>query len=450
MTDLLGIGQSGVLAYRSALAAIGDNVANAETPGYARRNVALKDPGLAGSGSPVYSESIQFNGVKAGSVERAWDEFRAADTRFAAGADGRAQARERWLSHLETALADGPTGIGNQLSTFFNAGTTLAANPSNSIARSAMLAALDGAASAIRTTADALGRAGEGIARAATIEAEALNADLSALAQVNVQLRQAAKGGVTRATLEDQRDRLIDSVAGRIDVSVATAADGQATLTLARAPGTILLDPAQRSTASVAIAADGRVALQLSRDGTTTPLPATGGTLAGLADIAAATADRRTEIDALAAGFAAAVNAWSANGRTDAGTAGPPLLTIGAGAATLALAAVTIADIAAASADGTANGNLLALPALRAGDGSAEARWALLVSQNAQTLAAARYEAAATSARKETSFADRDQVTGIDLDREAAELMRFQQAYNGAARIIQVARETTQAILDLF
>ena len=33
---------------------------------------------------------------------------------------------------------------------------------------------------------------------------------------------------------------------------------------------------------------------------------------------------------------------------------------------------------------------------------------------------------------------------------EAAELMRFQQAYSGATKIIQVARETLQSIIDLF
>ena len=39
MSDLLSIGTSGLSAYRSALAAIGDNVANAEVAGYSRRTV---------------------------------------------------------------------------------------------------------------------------------------------------------------------------------------------------------------------------------------------------------------------------------------------------------------------------------------------------------------------------------------------------------------------------
>jgi flagellar hook-associated protein 1 FlgK len=119
-----------------------------------------------------------------------------------------------------------------------------------------------------------------------------------------------------------------------------------------------------------------------------------------------------------------------------------------AGAASLAVATSDPALIAAASADGTENGNLLQLPALRGADGS-EARWAALVAAQAQSLSAARSEAAAAATRREGSFAARDEVSGIDLDREAAELMRYQRAYDGSAKIIQVARDTIQAILDI-
>jgi flagellar basal body rod protein FlgG len=38
----------------------------------------------------------------------------------------------------------------------------------------------------------------------------------------------------------------------------------------------------------------------------------------------------------------------------------------------------------------------------------------------------------------------------VDLDREAADLLRFQQAYEAAARTIQIARETMQTMLNIF
>jgi flagellar hook-associated protein 1 FlgK len=35
------------------------------------------------------------------------------------------------------------------------------------------------------------------------------------------------------------------------------------------------------------------------------------------------------------------------------------------------------------------------------------------------------------------------------MDSEAVELMRFQQAYSASSRVIQVARDTLQTILDI-
>jgi flagellar hook-associated protein 1 len=61
----------------------------------------------------------------------------------------------------------------------------------------------------------------------------------------------------------------------------------------------------------------------------------------------------------------------------------------------------------------------------------------------------ARAEDAAATSLYEQAQAARDQVSGVDLDREAAELIRLQQAYDATARILQVARETIQSIINI-
>jgi flagellar hook-associated protein 1 FlgK len=448
MSDLLGIGLSGVRAYKTAIAAVADNVANAETPGYARRSVRIAEGAGAGGDSPVYREDLLFAGSEAASVTRAWDMYRAADSRFAASASGRADARAQWLGAIETALGDGPASVGPQIAAFFNAGESLAATPSDRLGRTAMLMTLDSATGAIRKTAEGLARVSDGIAQAVGLEVKGLNDELAALAEVNVALRQSAAGRTSRASLEDERDRLIDSIAARIDINASIGANGVAMLTLGRVSGVSLLDPGSRALIEAVHAGDGRVSLRMFANGATTPLPVTGGRLAGLTDLAASTADKRAEVEGLARQFLAEVNGWNAAGRTAAGVAGPPLLAMTAGAMTLAVATSDPAAIAAASVDGTENGNLLGLSALRGPDGT-ESRWAALVAAQAQSLGAARSEAAAAATRREGSFAARDEVSGIDLDREAAELMRYQRAYDGSAKIIQVARDTIQTILDI-
>jgi flagellar hook-associated protein 1 FlgK len=101
----------------------------------------------------------------------------------------------------------------------------------------------------------------------------------------------------------------------------------------------------------------------------------------------------------------------------------------------------------AVSADGRLNGNCLALAPLR-GPAGAERRWTAIVAGHAQQLAAAKSEHAAAQAWRENSLAALDETTGIDLDREAADLLRFQQAYSAATRIIQVGRETFNDLLS--
>ena len=449
MSDLLGIGLSGVTAYRTALAAVADNVTNAETPGYARREVRLKEGMSSGSESPIYREDLLFGGVEAASVSRAWDAYRAADSRYAAAAAGRASSREQWLAAVETALGSGPSAVGSMIGLFFNSGEALAATPSDRLGRAAMLSALEGAAGSIRSAADSLQRVADGVANATGLEIDALNAELAALAEVNSALRQSAPGRTSRASMEDERDRLIDSIAARIDISASIGDNGVATLTLGRAAGVTLLDPANRAVIGSATAADGRLALRIFANGTTAPLPVLGGRLAGLVDVAASTADKRSELEAIAAQFLTEVNTWSAQGRNAAAAPGARLLAMTAGAMSIAVATTDPAAIAAASADGRENGNLLALADLR-GSGGTEARWAALVAAQAQALSSARSEAAAAGTRRDGSFAARDEVSGIDLDREAADLIRYQRAYDGSAKIIQVARDTMQSILDLF
>jgi flagellar hook-associated protein 1 FlgK len=197
----------------------------------------------------------------------------------------------------------------------------------------------------------------------------------------------------------------------------------------------------------LAKATDGRLSLQLQSNGGTMPLAAAGGKLAGLVDVAQNVADRRAALDGLAVDFTAMVNGWSAAGEDANGNPGAALMSVSGGATSIQ-SLVTDPDLVpAASPGGTPNGNLLALDAIRASS-AVEDRWGALVSANAQVLASASAEAAATASWRDNSYAALDEVTGVDLDAEAADLLRYQQAYNASARIIQVARETIQALFD--
>lgn len=446
MSDLLSIGSSGLAAYRNALNTIGENVANAETPGYARRKVVLREVAPGGASDVIYKDSYLFNGVQTVGIERAWDQFKATEARFAASAAGRGAVREQWLGAVENALDDGTAGIGSTMTRFFNAGASLSADPSDRLGRGAMLTALADVATAFRATGEALGRVATGITDSAKLDVTGLNNALAALNDLNGTIRTSTPGSSARAALEDERDKMIDYVAERIDISVSFNTDGTANITSGSASSAVLLNGQGPALLTLVPAADGRLSLQSFFNGTTTPMPVGGGKLAGLIDSSNVTADRRAQLDALATDFVATINTWSAGGLDANGNPGADLVEAPGGATTMR-ALVTDPDLVAAGTAGAPNGNLLALETVRT-NSAVENRWSDIVSENAQTLASAKSEAAASASWRDFSRAALDGVTGIDLDREAAELLRFQQAYTAATRIIQVGRETIDALFQ--
>jgi flagellar hook-associated protein 1 FlgK len=100
------------------------------------------------------------------------------------------------------------------------------------------------------------------------------------------------------------------------------------------------------------------------------------------------------------------------------------------------------------------NGNAKLLGALGSkslldgGRSSLVAANAALISQTGNTAqqASLRYNAAQAIQAQTTK--DHDAVSGVNLDEEAADLVRYQQAYQAAAQIISTAQTAFQALLD--
>ena len=72
-----------------------------------------------------------------------------------------------------------------------------------------------------------------------------------------------------------------------------------------------------------------------------------------------------------------------------------------------------------------------------------------IITENASTLKQRQTIADAQSAISDGAKAALTGATGVTLDSEAVSLMRFQQAYSATSRVIQVARDTFQSILEI-
>lgn len=441
MSDIYAIGMSGLRAYQGALGTVSENIANAQTAGYTKRVVTLKEHGATAGGT-------SGSGVYLASVSRTADLYRAADVRRSGADLARTETAATWLERIGTGLT--APEIGARITSFFNAATTLAADPGAVTPREQMLSAADQTAYAFTQAGATLGALSGELNAAADGAVAQLNGLAATLARVNEGLQRTTDGTPAQALLADQRDQLLEQMSALTDTNVTIDGLGRATVKLSGTSGPTLVAPDGIGVVGYARDTDGAFSFSVTRGATISALTPAGGALAGLADTAQRIADTRDALGRLATEFATAVNDFQAAGRDLDGNPGTAMFTIDPADPTrLTLALGDPRGIAAANPGGGTrdNGNLLALATTRKA-ADFEGRATGIVGQNATALAAAKTVSAAQGAIREGAVARYDATAGVDLDNEAVDLMRYQQAYQACSRVIQVGRECFQSLLS--
>ncbi len=443
MSDLLSIGRSALRVNSRALEVVGSNIANAENPDYVRRSLNVGDTTNYGNTNPIYTNYTGVGGVAINGVVRASDQFLEAATRQTGADRVRTEVTVQWLDQGEIALANNQSDIGSQLTELFGSAEELSAVPFEPALRGQLLGDIEDTVARFNQTASNLSTTTTLMNGAAAQETSELNAALAELAEVNEKLRPTEPGTSQQVALLDQRDAALTVITEKLDVEISFGENGLVDITRG---GTSLVD--YDNVSPVTFVANAGGAFDIEVGGAIQP-PPTNGTLGGLhraqTDIAAVS----TSLDALAVQFANELNGWHANGRTDAGAVGAAIVSHGGTAASLSTTGLTANDLALASPAGVANGNILAFVDLRTPTGT-EQQYEGLVLGQAQNLLSARSESDAATAFDQATRESRNRVSSVDLDREAADLIRLQQSYEASARIIQVARETVQSVLAIF
>jgi flagellar hook-associated protein 1 FlgK len=163
----------------------------------------------------------------------------------------------------------------------------------------------------------------------------------------------------------------------------------------------------------------------------------------------------------LAVGLRDALNTAHSNGFDLDGNAGGPLFT-GTGASTFSVDAAMTARRLAASATGAAadGNNALVISALRDGTiiGSVNAPASLTLRARdalADLTAVVGVSAAAADRTEQmvgsalaAADARRDEVSGVSIDEEMTQLMRYQRAYEAAARVVTAMDDVLDTLVN--
>lgn len=474
----------GLSTQQQALETTGNNISNANTPGYTRQrvNFAPTEPyPPVGMNRPNIPGQMG-TGVKAGSLQRVRESFLDLQFRQENSKFGYWDARAEALSRMEDILNEpGSNGLSGTLDRFWQSLQDLGTTPNDAGARSVVRENGIAVADTFKYLSDSLTTIQGNIDFEIDVTVKEINSIAEQINNLNKQIAGIEPHGYLPNDLYDERDRLLDQLSGLVDIKVDykkfnekdfPLAEGVASVTIVGS-GHQLVDGNSLTFTEMdrSIAIESQVANQQ-------------GKLSALFEMREEYSNVLSDLDEMAYAFVTKFNEVHSQGVTlahikanasDDPDAGQEELEPSGQAFFVAIekegAAKNIQlakeilgegglDNIAASLDGTAgNGeNALHLADVKnqviTDDASSlngktiQGFYQEVISQMAISAREANRMKDNTNALRTSVDVKRDSVSGVSLDEEMIDLVRFQQAYNASARVVTSIDEMLDKIIN--
>lgn len=450
----LGIGRSALLAHQRAIQVTGANVANVSTPGYSRQRANFESvSGTAG------------HGVFIDGVERIVDRFLAARGLFQTSNQAGTRAEAELLDRVQAYFPVDDTSVGSAIDDFFTSASALSTRPEDIASRNDLLAHAQAVAERLNRAHTGLASLQREIDDRLREEVRDANARLERIATLNRSIKAAEVTGGSANELRDERDRALSELGERFQVRAVEQENGTYDVFLASSGAALVVgqDAAtldvETGTTNGLDGAPLAVVGTRSASGALITLPGEyGGRVGALSslrdDVLPGVA---ADLDLLATTLRDAVNTVQTDpaGRDLDGLVGGPLFA-GTGAADLSVGITDPRAIAAAqSSDPSDNRNALALvnvqltgqPAL--GGATLSDAFATLQAGIGTAVRSARDRTVVEDGVTASLQAQRDSVSGVNLEEEFTDLVRFQRAFQAAAQLISVSDKMLEELISV-
>lgn len=437
-----------------AIQTTGHNIANANTPGYTRQRVDLVPamPFSLGSAGSVGT------GVDVKVVTRLRDLMLDSQFRDAHQALGRQETEEATLSQIEGLVGEpSDSGLASAMSALFGSFHDLSSSPTDLAVRTVVRDKARALADQFHRLDDGFERLKIDLSNEITVDVKQVNGLAQQIADLNGQIARSEGGGGMANDLRDLRDQALDDLSKLVGGSVIEDMDGQVRVMLG---GGLTLVDGQTTVPLEARANDpdpDSVGLFL---GGKLMTPG-GGRLAGLLNSRNSTSGFvkgfQSQLDALAKAVVEKINVihvagYEMDGITPANEFFDPL---GTTARSIAVDLAIEGDVTKIAAAGTAdpgdNSNALALASLQddstaitlpsGGTTTLGAYLSNLVSDLASQEAGAKRSVGLHTTMADFLTSRRDQASGVSLDEEMTNLIRYQKAYEAAAHFVTVVND---------
>jgi flagellar hook-associated protein 1 FlgK len=448
LNSIMSIATEGLQAEQGALAVTTNNIANSNTPGYTREVVNLSESTTVNQGGLQLGTGVTLQGFQ--SIR---DEVLQSQINNQTQQTNYSLAQSNALQSAETAFSSTTTGIGAGLTSFFNSVSQLITNPADSSLRQTVLTNASSLVNSFHTAASSISELQTGLDETVPKSVTEINQLSTQIANLNAQVVAAQLAGQDPGTIEDQRDQLVSQLSQLTSVQTSSSSNGE---TISTGNGTTLVDGSKSFALTTATGSDGMQHVMQNGQDITSSL--TGGSLGGTLQVRdSALPALQTKLDNLASQFSSAVNSANESGTDLTGAAGQAIFSTAGStgaAATIQLALTSTSQIAASS-DGTAGSsgnlaNLLAVQntALPSGMTPVDAYSDLVytvgnASSQAQSNNTADNAALAQLQNQQAS------ISGVSIDEETTNMIRYQEAYQAAAKVVSTVDSLYSILISM-
>ncbi|GGA56169.1 flagellar hook-associated protein 1 [Edaphobacter acidisoli] len=457
LTSLMDIAQQSLIADQNALNITSNNVANQNTPGYTREVVSWQPDDAVTLNGQTFYEGITSSAVS--QRDRVLDQRVQQQTQVQAQSqalDGALQQVENIFGLSSSSTSAGTTALGTAIDSFFNSFSSLAANPTDTATRQSVLDAANTLASNFNSASNQISQIATGLSQQVSGIVGQVNSLTAAIASLNQQIGSVSPNS-DAGSLEDQRQQAINQLSQLVGLDqISTESNG---ITLTTSNGAVLVDGGKSFALGTTDAA-GATDVVSSATGADITAGLTGGQLGGVLEARDQQIPAyQSSLDNLAYAIGTQVNSQNVLGLDENGVAGAALFTLSATATGAASAiAVSTTDpskiAAAASTEGAAgNSNAQALADLASatlvGGSTADGFYSGLLGQIGNDASAATTDNSAQQATLTQLTTQRDSLSGVSLDEEAANLTTYQRSYEAAAKVFTIVDQVMADALNL-
>lgn len=457
---------SALSAQSRAVEIAGKNLANVNNPNYARQNVVLGNLGTIQT--PTGPESM---GVTALGVEQARDSLLDQQVMREASLTADYTAQQQAYQRMQAGLGQsvnstkntsgtsstGDNGIASALDDFFTSFQSLAANPTDAGTRSTLLQNATVLTDRVQLADQRLAQVQTDLSTQIGTDVTTVNSLLANIADLNSQIgRFEVNNPGSAVDLRDQRQAALEQLAAKLPVTVTGGPNGQVQVS-AKDPSGASVVLVNLAVVSATVAFNGT---QLTAGTPPTVLaPASGSIQGALTARDGPLKTLRGSLDSLASQLVTSVNA----AYNPTGTTGDFFDSTGTTAGTLALASGLNSVNLKASDGGPAGDNTVALAIAQlanqsfsttgtpaaAIDGTFGGFFSSAVSDAGQALAGANAQVTEQTSIEQLVRSQRDSVSGVSLDEEMANLMKYQRAFQASSRVFTTISDLLDTVNKL-